>query len=51
MLDNQLFISYIDKERKAMLSNNKLKLFVEHLGDDLSTVNLGLYTQLDKPLK
>lgn len=45
------YLNTIDKERKAMLSNNKLKLFVEHLGDDLSTVNLGLYTQLDKPSK
>lgn len=44
----QCYLNTIDKERKNMLSNSKLKLFVEHLGDDLSTVNLGLYTQLDK---
>lgn len=45
------YLNTIDLERKKMISNSKLKLFVEHLGDDLSTVNLGLYTQLDSPDK
>ena len=44
-------LNMINAERKKMSSNNKLKLFIEHLGDDLSTVNLGLYTQIEKPLK
>ena len=47
----QCYLNTINAERKKMSSNNKLKLFIEHLGDDLSTVNLGLYTQIEKPLK
>ena len=37
--------------REELIENDALKIFVEHMGDDLKTVQISLHKQLPVPVR